>query len=365
MIATKDGKILRFSWEGQEIRDYSLDLKRIPFCVDQQVLKAVPLTDKGVNVAKISYSPLIGGYALVLNDGRAAFLVASTLHFDPNSVTGIWALQLEDANSVALNHKYKLIAFGRKNSQGIVYGVDEMTGGLSVSHRLILPTKDYPGNPGPVSCLKWTPDGTALVLAWQLGGFSIWSTFGAMIMCSLGWDYGSHVSNPVEQNPLSIKSLDWSAEGYQMWIVNAKTRTKKEIDPDFMPFPEQNDGREKILNDSMNSSDTRDSDKNDNPLANRAMVLQFVKCPISVNPCMTKQTDIYLQGEDRLFLNLSHRTMNNKMDKRGRDESSTVSETSRTISESSRSSAAASTIDNQKFDYLWYLLPLNYFRKLS
>ena len=29
------------------------------------------------------------------------------------SVTGIWALQLEDANSVALNHKYKLIAFGR------------------------------------------------------------------------------------------------------------------------------------------------------------------------------------------------------------------------------------------------------------
>ena len=84
MIGTKSGKILRYSWEGQEIRDYSLDLKRIPFCVDQQVLKAVPLTDKGVYVSKIAYSPLIGGYALVLNDGRAAFLVASTLNFDPN-----------------------------------------------------------------------------------------------------------------------------------------------------------------------------------------------------------------------------------------------------------------------------------------
>ena len=37
MVATKAGKILRYSWEGQEIRDYSLDLRRIPFCVDQQV----------------------------------------------------------------------------------------------------------------------------------------------------------------------------------------------------------------------------------------------------------------------------------------------------------------------------------------
>ena len=37
MIATQSGRILRYSWEGQEIRDYSLDLRRIPFCVDQQV----------------------------------------------------------------------------------------------------------------------------------------------------------------------------------------------------------------------------------------------------------------------------------------------------------------------------------------
>ena len=50
------------------------------------------------------------------------------------------------------------------------------------------------GCPGPVSCMKWTPDGTALVMAWERGGFSIWSTFGAMIMCSLCWDYGPLVS---------------------------------------------------------------------------------------------------------------------------------------------------------------------------
>ncbi len=84
MIATHSGRILRFGWDGQEIRDYSLDLRRIPFCTDQQVLKAVPLADKGAFVKKIAYSPLLGGYAIVLHDGRAAFLVASNANFDPN-----------------------------------------------------------------------------------------------------------------------------------------------------------------------------------------------------------------------------------------------------------------------------------------
>ena len=84
MIATKNGHVLRYTWEGQEKRDYSLDLRRIPFCTDQQVLKAVPLSDKGVFVSKIAYSPLIGGYAVVFNDGRAAFLFSSTVSFDPN-----------------------------------------------------------------------------------------------------------------------------------------------------------------------------------------------------------------------------------------------------------------------------------------
>ena len=212
-------------------------------------------------------------------------------------MTGVWALQLEDANCVSLNHKYKLIAFGRQNAEGVVYSVDEMTGGLVVSHRLKLPTRDYPGCPGPVSCMKWTPDGTALAIAWGRGGFSIWSTFGAMIMCSLCWDYGLNVSDPVEQNPLCIKSMDWSAEGYQMWIVNSSKKCKKAVDPEFMPFPEEFDKK-------------TSQEPAKNPLGNKALVLQFVKSPSSVNPYMTKQEDIYLQGEDQITLNISHRQSN-------------------------------------------------------
>ena len=92
---------------------------------------------------------------------------------------------------------------------------------------------------------------------------------------------GPLVSDPVGQNPLCIKSMDWSAEGYQMWIVNSKIRSQKITDPEFMPFPE---------NFEENSKNENNDDKNaSNPLGNKSLVLQFVKSPSSVNPYMTKQ----------------------------------------------------------------------------
>lgn len=50
---------------------------------------AVPLDAPGVHVVDLEYSPLVGGFAIVLSDGRAAFLTASTLKFDPN-VSSRW-----------------------------------------------------------------------------------------------------------------------------------------------------------------------------------------------------------------------------------------------------------------------------------
>lgn len=37
MVATKSERILRIRWDGAEERDFSLDLKRIPFSINQQV----------------------------------------------------------------------------------------------------------------------------------------------------------------------------------------------------------------------------------------------------------------------------------------------------------------------------------------
>lgn len=42
---------------------------------------------------------------------------------------------------------------------------------------------------GSVSCLKWTPDGTALAMAWRKGGFALWSVFGSLLVCTVGGDF--------------------------------------------------------------------------------------------------------------------------------------------------------------------------------
>jgi hypothetical protein len=84
MVATDKLSILRINWNGNEERDYSLDLKRIPFSINQQVHYAVPITDKDAYVVSMDYSPLVAGFAVVLQDGRAAFLSSYNLKFDPN-----------------------------------------------------------------------------------------------------------------------------------------------------------------------------------------------------------------------------------------------------------------------------------------
>lgn len=75
---------------------------------------AVPILEANTYITTIDYSPLIGGFSITLNDGRAAYLTSSNLKFDPNQVQGIWAQHLDDATCGSINHKYRLIAFGRK-----------------------------------------------------------------------------------------------------------------------------------------------------------------------------------------------------------------------------------------------------------
>lgn len=54
--------------------------------------------------------------------------------------------------------------------------------------------------------LRWTADGRALAVAWSGGGVSVWSTFGGLLMCSLGWDYGLN-QDLSKYNPLNVYSM--------------------------------------------------------------------------------------------------------------------------------------------------------------
>lgn len=140
----------------------------------------------------------------------------------------------------------------------MVYTIDDLTGGLELSHTLLLSAKDYPGAPGPVREMKWTTDGSAMALSWTNGGISLWSTFGATLMCSLGWDYGLNV-DLVRNNPLNIMSMDWSTEGYQLFMVRHQ----------YVGREEEGAGQDEVKS-----------------LVTSVVVLDFVKSSLTANPCM-------------------------------------------------------------------------------
>lgn len=48
------------------------------------MVPAVPIVEANTYIVDMEYSPLVGGFSVVFNDGRAAFLTASSLKFDPN-----------------------------------------------------------------------------------------------------------------------------------------------------------------------------------------------------------------------------------------------------------------------------------------
>jgi hypothetical protein len=46
MVATDENHILRYRWDGTVNNDFCIDLRRIPFSLDQQASRAVPITVK-------------------------------------------------------------------------------------------------------------------------------------------------------------------------------------------------------------------------------------------------------------------------------------------------------------------------------
>ncbi|XP_066249588.1 guanine nucleotide exchange factor subunit Rich isoform X2 [Euwallacea similis] len=300
MLSTTENHVLRYKWDGSQNRDYTLDLRRIPFCINQQVSKAIPIVEDNIYITDIEYSPLVGGFSIVLNDGRAAFLTATSLKFDPNQVQGIWAQNIEDATCTTINHKYRLITVGRANSECVVYYVDDSTGGLEVSHNCLLSSKDYPGCPGAVSNVLWTPDGSALVASWSQGGIAMWSTFGALLMCSLGWDYGLNVDIQ-KCNPLRILSMDFSTEGYQLWMIREGSGSKS---------------LEKLDNDVCENGNVALHSLGGTNL----IQLDFVKSALTINPSMSHQSHLYLQGEDRLYVNSAENLIKTFSERSNREE---------------------------------------------
>ena len=56
--------------------------EKITFIYFFSILLAIPLKTEGVSFRAMEYSPLLGGFAVVLADGRGGFLSADTASFE-------------------------------------------------------------------------------------------------------------------------------------------------------------------------------------------------------------------------------------------------------------------------------------------
>ncbi|XP_076219470.1 guanine nucleotide exchange factor subunit RIC1 isoform X2 [Aptenodytes patagonicus] len=282
LVATADGFLHLVHWDGMTNGRKAINLCTVPFSVDLQSSRGSFLGFEDVYIRDMEYCATLDGFAVVFNDGRVGFIAPMSSRFTAEQLHGVWAQDVIDGTCVAVNNKYRLMAFGCANGSVQVYTIDTTTGAMQFSHKLELTPKQYPdiwNKTGPVKLIRWSPDSCVVMVTWDCGGLSLWSVFGAQLICTLGGDF-AYQSDGAKKDPLKISSMTWGSEGYHLWVIDG--------------------------NSSSNMKPERDA----NNEAHQFGILQFhfIKSALTVNPCMSNQEQVLLQGEDRLYLNCGDAT---------------------------------------------------------
>ncbi|NWS45077.1 RIC1 protein, partial [Probosciger aterrimus] len=283
LVATADGFLHLVHWDGMTNGRKAINLCTVPFSVDLQSSRAGSfLGFEDVYIRDMEYCATLDGFAVVFNDGRVGFITPMSSRLTAEQLHGVWAQDVIDGTCVAVNNKYRLMAFGCANGSVQVYTVDTTTGTMQFSHKLELTPKQYPdiwNKTGPVKLIRWSPDSCVVMVTWECGGLSLWSVFGAQLICTLGGDF-AYQSDGAKKDPLKISSMTWGSEGYNLWVIDG------------------------------NSSSNMNPERGTYNEACQFGILQFhfIKSALTVNPCMSNQEQVLLQGEDRLYLNCGDAT---------------------------------------------------------
>ncbi|XP_038660175.1 guanine nucleotide exchange factor subunit RIC1 isoform X1 [Scyliorhinus canicula] len=277
VIATNDGILHLIHWDGLTNGRKAINLCSVPFSVDLQSSRGPSLDFESVHIEDMEHCATLDGFAVVFDDGRIGFITPISSKLTAENLQVVCAQEVTDGTCVAINNKYKLMAFGCVNGSVLVYTMDTTTGAMQLSHKLELTPKHYPdiwNKTGAVKLVRWSPDCSVAMVTWECGGLSLWSVFGAHLFCTLGGDF-AHYSDGTKKEPIKISSMSWGAEGYHLWVIS-------------------NDGTHQIGNDLENKSVLQQAE---------ILQFQFIKSALTVNPCMNNQEQVLLQGEDRLYLN--------------------------------------------------------------
>ncbi|XP_042364996.1 guanine nucleotide exchange factor subunit RIC1 isoform X1 [Plectropomus leopardus] len=285
LVCTADGYLHVLHWDGLGSNGRkAICLTTIPFSLDLQSARGGPSLDlEGVHIRCMEYCVTLGGFAVVLSDGRLGFITPLSNTITADQLQGVWAADVTDGTCVAVNNKYRLMAFGCASGSVLVYMIDTTTGSMQLSHKLELTPKHYPdiyNKTGPVKLICWSPDYSVAMVTWECGGLSLWSVFGAHLICTLGEDF-AYRSDGTKKDPIKISSMSWGAEGYHLWVLPDKHERRRQEeqqeDEDMVPPPHPS-------------------------LQAGILQFHFIKSALTVNPCTSNQEQVLLHGEDRLYL---------------------------------------------------------------
>ncbi|KAF4025382.1 hypothetical protein G4228_017294 [Cervus hanglu yarkandensis] len=209
LVATSDGLLHLIHWEGMTNGRKAINLCTVPFSVDLQSSRAGSfLGFADVHIRDMEYCATLDGFAVVFNDGKVGFITPVSSRFTAE-LHGVWPQDVVDGTCVAVNNKYRLMAFGCASGSVQVYTIDNTTGAMQLSHKLELTAKQYPdiwNKTGAVKLVRWSPDNSVVVVTWEYGGLSLWSVFGAQLICTLGGDF-AYRSDGTKKDPLKINSM--------------------------------------------------------------------------------------------------------------------------------------------------------------
>ncbi|MGH0160600.1 UNVERIFIED_CONTAM: hypothetical protein FKN15_039599 [Acipenser sinensis] len=276
VVATADGLLHLIHWDTVTNGRKDINVCTVPFSVDLQSSRGPSQDFEGVHIRDMEYCVTLDGFAVVFDDGRVGFITPISSRFTAEQLRGVWAQDVIDGTCVAVNNKYRLMAFGCASGSVLVYTIDAATGSMQLSHKLELTAKHYPdtwNKTGAVKLIRWSPDCSVTMVTWECGGLSLWSVFGAHLICTLGEDF-AYRSDGTKKDPIKISSMSWGAEGYHLWVISS-------------------DVSQPLESESENKAATQQSD---------ILQFQFIKSALTVNPCMSNQEQVLLQGEDRLYL---------------------------------------------------------------
>lgn len=297
IVAARNGDIYGVFWNG------NVDDK-FPWSLSGDVVKGSDY------VIDIKFSSVLAGFSMVFYSGKVGFMpltnkdeqsVSETEPSTPSRDARLnYFPNIQDALCVEINHRYKLVAIGLKNSKITVCNIDDINSTLVKNHELEIQIDRYPHDMtklGGVACMRYSPDSSVLVASWLGGDFAIWSVFGSLLFCSQQWNLESPINHARATARLSC--LSWGREGYNLWLcmrVDPSEFNQSTFNFDSLSITSDKD-------DSMTKNSSCNSLVATEAQAEEVLIISLARSNLTSSPHLTCSSDaIVLISEDKLHV---------------------------------------------------------------